>query len=62
MVFAAVETPFSDIDYRETGGNGSADESLEHSIVDTPLHVANIFHINADIYPLLYFRFGKELF
>jgi len=60
--FAAAGIPFSVMDYPEMGIHGSTNESVKHWISDRQDFVANIFHINADVFPSLYFRYGEHFF
>jgi len=59
---ASAGIPFSVIDYPEMGVHGSGDDSIEHWISDHQRYMVNIFHITPDIFPLLYFKFGKRFF
>jgi len=54
-------TPFCIID-QEVGMHGSGDDSVRQWVTGTPLYNANIFHINADVFPPLYFKFGDSFF
>ena len=60
--FDAVGLPFSAIDYPEAGMHGKNDTSIEHLIGGTQRFKANIFNINPDILPSLYFKFGEDFF
>ena len=57
--FDAVPTPFSMIDYQKTGTHGYADDSSRHWITNIKKYRTNIFCINADAFPFLYFNLGR---
>ena len=57
--FDAVHTPFSMIDYQKTGTHGYADNSSRHWITNIKKYRTNIFCINADAFPFLYFDLGR---
>ena len=58
----AVQTPFSMIDNQIVGGHGFADDSTRHWITNIKKYRTNIFCINADSLPLLYFGLGRSVF
>jgi glycosyltransferase involved in cell wall biosynthesis len=60
--FAAEGIPFSVINHAEVGAHGAADASIESWIGGNQIYTTNIFHINADLLPPLYYRFGKNFF
>jgi len=60
--FDAARLPFSVIDCPEVGSHGSSDTSIAHLISGTQRFKTNIFVINADILPSLYFKFGESFF
>lgn len=53
---------FSIINVPETGIHGEGDGRVESWITDRQEYTTNIFHINADVLPSLYFRLGPEFF
>lgn len=59
---AATSTPFHILDVSEGGIHGENDHSADHWIDSHQRHETNIFHINADVLPSLYFRFGHNFF
>ena len=64
MVARSLDTaayPFCVID-QDVGLHGSGDASIAHWVTDTPAHGTNIFHVNADVFPPLYFKFGEAMF
>ena len=60
--FAAVGLPFSAIDHPEAGIHGKDDTSVEHFIGTAQRSKVNIFNINPDVLPSLYFKFGQSFF
>ncbi|OIR06734.1 N-acetylglucosaminyl-diphospho-decaprenol L-rhamnosyltransferase [mine drainage metagenome] len=59
---AEAQTPFTIIDFEEKGFHGNRDKSVDSWISNRPEYRTNIFHINADAFPALFFHFGRELF
>jgi GT2 family glycosyltransferase/glycosyltransferase involved in cell wall biosynthesis len=59
---AVAKVPFVVLDYQESGIHGLKDQSIDHWIGGNQKYITNIFHINADLFPLLYFKLGKEFF
>lgn len=57
----AAGTPFCIID-QEVGVHGAGDASVSHWITDVPRYGINVFHVNADVFPPLYFKFGADFF
>jgi len=55
------DKPFCIID-QDVGLHGAEDASVEHWVTDEPRFDINIFHINADVFPPLYFKFGEPFF
>ena len=60
--FDAVQTPFSMIDYQNVGSHGSGDDSTRHWITNIKKYRTNVFCINADSFPFLYFSLGRSFF
>ena len=59
---AAAAAPFTIIDYEEKGIHGNRDKSVDAWISDTQKFATNIFHINADAFPALFYHFGPRFF
>lgn len=57
-----VDVPFSVIDFEEKGFHGKRDNSVSHWISSEQQYPVNIFHINADAYPSLFFHFSLSFF
>ena len=57
-----VEAPFSIVSLSEAGVHGAGERSAENWISNQPNYATNIFHVNADILPTLYGRFGPSFF
>ena len=55
------DSPFCIID-QDVSLHGAGDVSVRHWVTDTPRYDTNIFHVNADIFPFLYFKFGESFF
>ena len=53
--------PFCIID-QDVGLHGSGDASASHWVKEKPQYDINIFHVNADVFPPLYFKFGESFF
>jgi O-antigen biosynthesis protein len=60
--FDAVHKPFSMTDNQNVGSHGFRDDSIRHWITNIKKYRTNIFCINADSLPLLYFSLGRSLF
>jgi FkbM family methyltransferase len=60
--FDAVQTPFSLIDNQNVGSHGFGDDSTRHWVTNIKKYRTNIFCINADTLPLLYFGLGRSFF
>jgi GT2 family glycosyltransferase/glycosyltransferase involved in cell wall biosynthesis len=58
----SVGGPFSIINVPEAGVHGENERRVEEWISDRQDYATNLFHINADILPSLYGRFGPEFF
>ena len=56
-----LELPFCIID-QDVALHGAGDLSVSHWVTDSPRFNTNVFHINADIFPLLYFKFGANFY
>jgi|GEM_PF-488852 len=54
-------TPFVIIN-RNAAGHGNGDMSVQHWVKDEAEFNFNIFHVNADIFPFLYFNIGETFF
>lgn len=59
---ASVPIPFGVVDVSETGVHGASDTSIDRWIGQSACYGINIFHINADVLPSLYFSLGSDLF
>ena len=59
---AEAGTPFTIIDFEEKGFHGNQDKSVDAWISDTQKYATNIFHINADVFPALFFHYGVRFF
>ena len=58
---STTETPFGVLDHH-VGLHGAGDRSVTDWVTDTAEFGVNIFHVNADVYPLLYFKHGPDFF
>ncbi len=47
---------------QDAGLHGTGDKSVDHWVVDAPQYYTNIFNINADVFPLLYFKLGESFY
>ena len=59
---AAAEVPFSVIDFGNTGFHGRDDKSVDQWLSNEQKCGINIFNVNADVFPDLFFRLGSEFF
>ena len=59
---AVAGAPFTIVDYAEMGSHGSRDQSVDKWISGEQKYATNIFHVNADLFPPLYFHFGPDFF
>lgn len=60
--FDKAKVPFTIIDYEEKGGHGNRDGSVDRWISTEPEYKVNLFHINADLFPKLFFDFDPQFF
>ena len=44
------------------GVHGAGDMTVSEWVVDVPKFEINVFHVSADVYPPLYFKFGESMF
>lgn len=57
----ATNTSFCILD-QDVGTHGANDSSARHWVTDKPRYDINIFHVNADVLPQLFLKFGESLF
>ena len=55
------DTPFVIIN-QNAAGHGNGDLSVKHWVKDEAAFNINVFHVNADIFPFLYFNVGEAFF
>lgn len=55
------DTPFLIIN-QNAAGHGNGDMSVKHWVKDEAEFNINVFHVNADIFPFLYFNIGESFF
>jgi GT2 family glycosyltransferase/glycosyltransferase involved in cell wall biosynthesis len=64
MVARALDTsdyPFTILD-QQVGIHGQSDLTVRHWVGDAAKYGINVFHVNADVFPPLYFNLGRDLF
>ena len=59
---ATSDVPFTIIDFEEGGFHGKKDDSVAQWISNEQKYGVNIFHINADVFPSLFFHFTPRFF
>ena len=59
---AEAGAPFTVIDFAEMGFHGNRDQSVDAWISVEQKYATNVFHINADSFPPLFFHYGPRFF